>query len=601
MAYVQPNSIIQFFKGINLDNRYLHTIYFANESAQNTWFTSKVTSALTFSNMMYRRYTSQSVKVEADATTFLGVTYMRFKNTRTANKWFYAFVLSADYVNENTTLVTYEIDVMQTWFIQNGSVRPCMVIREHVNDDTIFSNLEAEPVGSDAYEYEYITDANTLSGGAPTTGEDIFTDYSVVVSTTGNLQDDNPTEPMYNQGLFNGVKHDWVRCNSDNDTGAVAILLDNYLGSWDAGEQQQEVLSIITFPSYFVDRSYSTDLAPATKLVNGFNLFNSHYDGEVLTGYVPKNLKLFSYPYNYLYCTTHNGDAGQYRWEYFDNGNATNHMTNKHFDIAGSFLGGGQIKCYPKNYDGIDANYECGVSMTDFPRNAFNYDAYQAWIANGGKTRLENDSKLVKARGVTNIIASTSNFISTGMTSANNIYNAFEQRTSIGHSTMRSPMDKASVVGREVNNAVQAGVQLANTIYDYKEAKNKIDYQWKDASYRPNEVVGTSEPSIMVGGRMLNFYFYDCHIVLSELKRIDDFFSCYGYSINKVKSPNLTGRTYWNFVQTQNAVIAGDMPSSSKEAIGRIFDGGITFWHNGDQVGNYRQSVSNDSINNPIV
>ena len=75
----------------------------------------------------------------------------------------------------------------------------------------------------------------------------------------------------------------------------------------------------------------------------------------------------------------------------------------------------------------------------------------------------------------------------------------------------------------------------------------------------------------------------------------------YGYATNKVKQPNLTGRSYWNFVQTDGAVIAGDMPSSSKEAIGRIFDGGITFWHNGDNVGNYAISTSNGSINNPIV
>lgn len=50
MTYIQPNSIIQLFQGINLDNRYLHTIYFANEAAQNTWFTSKV----------YRSYQAQS-------------------------------------------------------------------------------------------------------------------------------------------------------------------------------------------------------------------------------------------------------------------------------------------------------------------------------------------------------------------------------------------------------------------------------------------------------------------------------------------------------------------------------------------------------------
>ena len=191
--------------------------------------------------------------------------------------------------------------------------------------------------------------------------------------------------------------------------------------------------------------------------------------------------------------------------------------------------------------------------------------------------------------------------ISTGSQSVSNISNIIKGTDRLGRTLNRSTADKISSTIGEINNTIQAGANLSNAITNYIEAQNKIDYQWKDASYRPNEVVGSSDPALMVGARLLNFYFYNVHVADREMKRLDDFLSCYGYAINRVKAPNLTGRQYWNFVQTQNAVIAGDMPSSSKEAIGRIFDGGITFWHNGDQVGNYRQSVSNDSINNPIV
>ena len=129
----------------------------------------------------------------------------------------------------------------------------------------------------------------------------------------------------------------------------------------------------------------------------------------------------------------------------------------------------------------------------------------------------------------------------------------------------------------------------------------KVDYKFTDAKYSPNQIVGASTPCISVGHRLLDFYFYSVHVRKDELLRLDDFLSCYGYATNKVKAPNLTGRQYWNFVQTRGAVIAGNMPSSSKEAIARIFDGGITFWHNGDNVGNYAISTSQGSINNPIV
>ena len=190
MAYIQPNSTVHLFKGINLDNRYLHTIYFASESAQNTWFTSKVTSALTFSNLMYRRYEDNALKIEIDANSLLGVTYMRFKNTRTGGKWFYAFVLGTDYINETTSVVYYEIDVMQTWFIQNGSIRPCMVKREHVNDDTVGANLTTEPIGSDVYDSEYLTNCD-------------FGGQTIVAQTTGATDtDSHMTQGIFPKGIF---------------------------------------------------------------------------------------------------------------------------------------------------------------------------------------------------------------------------------------------------------------------------------------------------------------------------------------------------------------------------------------------------------------
>lgn len=574
MAYVQPNSTIQFFKGINLDNRYLHTIYFANETAQDTWFTSKVTSALSFTNMMYRRYTSTSVKVEADATTFLGVTYMRFKNTRTAGKWFYAFVLSTEYVNENTTLVTYEIDVMQTWFIQGGSVRPCMVLREHVNDDTYHSNLEPEPIGSDSYVYEFIKDANGI-----TLDNDAFTDYSVVINTTGVPKSN---EWKYRNGMFTGTRFRTVICNSSSDAeNNVIPMLNSMLGNWDEGQQLEDVIDMYTIPTKFaitdVVQEYELDIPSL----------------PTFSGYTPKNKKLYSYPFTYLYCTTHNGSSNIYRWEYFPHNFPPSSYIHE-FYIRGVGTGGGQIICYPHNYDGVERNYSAKVTMDDFPKNSFAYDAYQAWLASGGKTRLQNEDEIVTARGVTNISAAGVNFASTAVSSVSDSI-SFVSNPAV------DPFRKVANVSDSVNRVAQSGAHLSNSIIDYKEAKNKISYQWKDASYRPNEVVGRSEPAVMVGARLLNFYFYTVHVADSEMKRLDDFLSCFGYSVRKVKAPNLTGRQYWNFVQTENAVIAGDMPSSSKEAIGRIFDGGITFWHNGDQVGNYRQSVSNDSINNPIV
>lgn len=576
MAYVQPNSKIQLFKGINLDNRYLHTIYFANTAAQTAWFDGKVTAALTFNNLMYRRYTDNQVKVEVDATKLLGVTYMRFQNDRAVDKWFYAFVLSCDYVNENTTIITYEIDVMQTWFIQGGSVRPCMVLREHVTNDTFTNNLEEEPIGTDVY------DCDELYRFGQEENSDVFANYSVVMQTTGIPQPDAGLHP-YTQGVFNGAQMHIRECNDADDADGIMNDLHEMLGSFALSEQEEEVVALYTVPSWIAEEYTAfNQLSTPPSLKRP-----THFDN-----YTPKNNKLFMYPYSYLMCTTHTGDVASYRWEYFDGSE-----NRVEFRAEGTYLGGGEIWCYPRAYNGKQNDVDDGLVMNNFPKNALNYDAYQAWIASGGTARLNLERTMSQVRGINGIVHATGQAISTLSTDDMGVQGQ-EANQPLGARDVSSVTKAAQ--GTITAGILSAASSLINTGANYYEATKNIEYAFKEAKYRPNIVATKPTCSLSTALREANFYFYHCHVRDDEAKRLDDFFSCYGYAVNLVKAPNLTGRQYWNFVMTQNAVIAGDMPASSKEAIGRIFDSGITFWHNGDQVGNYRQSVSQGSINNPI-
>lgn len=584
MAYVQPNSIVQLFKGINLDNRYMHTIYFANESAQNSWFSGKVT--YTFQQMSYTRYTRNSIKLKADTTDIMNCTYLRFKNDRSVDKWFYAFINAVEYVNENTCLVTYEIDVMQTWFIQNGSVRPCMVLREHVDDDTFGKNLEPEPIGSDMYDKNFLTDASTLVDAGGNTVTNVFTNFNAFVTTGGDpMQSENyPTgvQGTTVNGLFNYTLFLSAEINQSSEVQALIADMYSLLGSWDKGEQKVDVFDITQFPTAFSPKGNVTSPKTFTKT---FPIPTAIGD------YTPKNKKLLAYPYNFLLVTSKNGSCGQYRWEYFN----TNLMQNPTFKLQGSPLGGGNIICYPRIYNGVADAIDEKVVMNDFPKSAFSYDAYQAWVANGGKTRLQNAENINNARMFVNISKNAANSmrdIASGMTHGGSAVLNYKSGNDVKAVTEGlQALDKVRTVG-------ESNVSL---IADLVEAKNKIAYQWKDAEYQPNIVVGTPSPVTAVAYDYLNFYFYQVHVRENEAKHLDDFLSCYGYAINRVKTPNITGRQYWNFVQTQDCVIEGNMPSSSKEAIARIFDGGIFFWRNGDQVGNFSISVSAGSINNPII
>ena len=560
MAYVAPSGIIQLFKGIKLDNRYMHTIYFANTNAQNTWFTSKVT--YTYNNQYYTRHNDNIIRLKDSCDKLADCTYLRFQN-RDNTRWYYAFINAVNYINENVTEIVFEIDVMQTWFIQSGSILPCYIERQHVNDDTFGLNLETEPIGSEVYDFTEISVDNVVSN---------FSNYDVVYCTT----DEPQANDMVKDGIVCGATY-----NHLPKTSATSGVLKNEmllaLGDWDKQEQKADIVDMFMFPTYFCTHNTAT--------------YHVKHNGK-LDNYTPKNNKLHSYPYSSLYITTNDGDNSQYKWEYFD-GDITSSATGAQFDLNATMTGGGYIEMHPASYNGIQNNYDAKINMQNFPKCSWNYDAYQAWIAAGGQYKTQYELNMIQKKGA---LALTQGAIS-------GVSNVVGQELSAIASQQVKKPNKVTPVARAVGgvaSGVNAMINTENTYLDYTEARDKIAFEFKDARYEPNILVGRQVPNISVGQGFLRFRFFKLHVRDDEAKRIDDFFSVYGYAINKVETPILNGRNYWNFIKTRGAEISGNMPASSKAAIARIFDGGIFFWKNGDNVGNFAISVSNGSINNPI-
>lgn len=82
-------------------------------------------------------------------------------------------------------------------------------------------------------------------------------------------------------------------------------------------------------------------------------------------------------------------------------------------------------------------------------------------------------------------------------------------------------------------------------------------------------------------------------ITASYAKSIDSYFDMFGYRVDTVKKPNITGRQSWNYVQTIGAVVTGNAPLYAKDALRGLLNRGIRFWHNED-IGNY--SLPNNII-----
>lgn len=86
------------------------------------------------------------------------------------------------------------------------------------------------------------------------------------------------------------------------------------------------------------------------------------------------------------------------------------------------------------------------------------------------------------------------------------------------------------------------------------------------------------------------FHFYKMSVKAEFARIIDNYFSMFGYKINRVKVPNITGRTNWNYVKTINCNFDGDIPQTDLNIIKAMFNNGTTLWHNPTTIYNYGNS-----------
>ena len=73
-------------------------------------------------------------------------------------------------------------------------------------------------------------------------------------------------------------------------------------------------------------------------------------------------------------------------------------------------------------------------------------------------------------------------------------------------------------------------------------------------------------------------------------QKLEKIWNMRGYATNTIDYPNLRSKISWNYIQTVKCNISGDgIDPSDLEKIKRVFDNGITLWHN-KNVGDYSQN-----------
>jgi hypothetical protein len=463
-----------------------------------------------------------------------------YKNTNYGNKWFYAFVTDVQWLSNDSCAISIKTDVWQTWqFALN--FRKCFVEREHVNDDTF--GLHTIPEG---LEYgEYIVNSKTDMGNSFG-----FSDCLLVAQVSDlltEMQGWGDNIRIYG-GLPNGC---WFLCIYGTTNTELYQNFRNFVLSYDDANKSEAIVGMFIIPKTLLGIT-GTELPITFNTDYGFSVFPVSSSDAATTlgtyttsrpsaidGYTPKNNKTLCSPYSYLMVTNNGGTDVCYAWEEFTG--------TPSFTERGIVNQGCDIKLTPSNYKKTDLSggYEWSVSRQKLPTVSWNSNFYLNWVAVNGKY-MEIQAGLTAANWGANVVGNMLTGNISGMLS--------------------STMGLAQSVAQQAQ-------------------------QIREAKMTPDSAKGntnTGDLNYSVGKNC--FTAYKMTIKAEYAKIVDDYFTQFGYKVNSLKVPNITGRTNWNYVKTHGCNIIGDVPQTDLDEIKGLFNRGVTIWHNPSTFLDYSQN-----------
>lgn len=529
--YIEPHTNIRLLKNCPVDPDYSNTIYWDRESDQIAYFSGLTKYNL--NNYSYQRVNIGVARIGINAESLYDCNYMMFQNTHFGDKWFYAFITKIEYVNNGMSNVYFEIDVMQTWWFEHFP-NQCFVEREHSETDNIGDNLIPENVDLGDYVSEGV-EVPSDENGVP------YLNIFGVVFACPFDKDMHESRAYYKGGTFGALNYNYFDISSASELDEI----DDFLLQANLTFKGDKIVSVFRYPKKFLPDNTSYPKSYEFKV----NKLQSNMFPENV--YKIKNNKLYTYPYNFLYCTNNQGNVAEFKYEYFSS------LDGKaHFDITGSMSCDPRIIIEPRDYKGVVANYDEKLVLGGFPQCSYNSDAFLAWLSQTATSlpvsAMASAYSLNQAYDVNRYPALSS---------------GGKRTRQIGQMRMENTIaDTKMGILADIGSTIASGIPSAIS---------PMQSHGQDA--------GQSGLSI---GQM-NFTFMKKHIRLEFAKIIDDYFSMFGYATKRVKYPDRHSRPHWNFVKTIGCTISGSVPADDEAQICSIYDNGIRFWRNGNDVGNY--------------
>lgn len=555
MSLIEPNSRIDFLRGIPFDPSYENTMYFDSLVQQISYFDTKI--AVPFEKFSYVRADSGYIKVgwSIDGGTNTAIkdlynaNYMRFKNTSFEDKWFYAFVDRIEYINNNTVGVYYHLDVLQTWHF-DYSFNQCFIERQHTETDVIGHNTIPEDFELGDYIFDNATEFDYYPYAVVVTAGDIGGTYQAGrvisgLSTKGNW--------------FSGVRFYPYNLTDATQVGYLNQLLED---AYTDREKLNTIIAIFVMPNIWADavmppREYTVNVIPPG--TGGYHLGN----------YPCRNAKLMTYPYNMLYVTNYQGGHLELHFEYFSN------IAACKLKVWGNLSTNPGLVLYPNDYKTTGDNFDEMLQLTGFPMCAWANDAYKAWVAqNAGTINLA-------------VAGVASSWVKTGL--AYKRQNDTEKSGFIG-----------SVMDARKNDRQYQGERQSfdKSLQSSIAATAALIARLRDHAVAPPTAHGSGNGNLQYQMGKMTFMWCYKHIRAEYAAIIDDFFDMYGYAVHRSGIPNRNARPCYTYVKTTDCSLDGNVPVNDLRLIEDIFNKGVRFWRTNATFGVYDLTVNNNA---PII
>lgn len=557
-----------------LINDYKNQLTFANKNAQLTYFNSTIQK--TYDNYTYIKK-DNVIKVGENIDNLIQCNYLFYKNTGFTDKWYFCFITNMEYINENCTAITIETDVFQTWYF-DIVYKPCFIEREHVNDDTIGIHTIDENLNvGEVIEEGQIEDASY--------GNEIG--YYVCIASNWEIKDNSTgweildrnkgTQyagiSVYDNVVF-GTRLYLFSINSLNDFRNVYLFISRS----NMDKHIEDIQNIFIVPNLAVNVSQLTSHTASmsydeSETALQFTWYTLPYDTSIETfdtvfeklhsfsDFQPKNNKCFVYPYNYLFVSNNQGNNNIFKYENFEGNNVT-------FENQFCITIGGSGRLVPKNYKGMPTDDDEALPLGKYPTCAWSSDAFTNWLTQNS-VNLATQTALMAGN------------IALGVATGGASIPATTALSALATANSNGALSDKEFKG--VANTASMGINTAGQI-------GGIIGQFYQASLMPNLQGGQATGDVIWGANRNMYTLRQMRSKTEYLKAIDDYFSMFGYKVNIVKTPNITGRQNWNYIKTINCNAVGDIPQTDLNIIRNMFNSGVTLWHNASTMYNYNNS-----------